>query len=109
MDGPYNQHLVRDVGSLNLALVVLAFAALVVSTRALARTTAVVWLVNAAPHFIYHLSHLGMHGMAGGDKAGIVVTLGLAVALPTLLLLVTRERSVGAPAVEGAPARSVKV
>ena len=27
LDGPYNQHLVRDVGSLNLALVVLVFAA----------------------------------------------------------------------------------
>ena len=37
MDGPYNEHLVRDVGTLNLALVVLAFAALVVSTRVLAR------------------------------------------------------------------------
>ena len=42
MDGPYNQHLVRDVGSLNLALVVLVFAALIVSTRALARTATIV-------------------------------------------------------------------
>ena len=33
MDGPYNEHLVRDVGSLNLAIVVLVFAALIVSER----------------------------------------------------------------------------
>ena len=37
---PYNQHLVRDVGSLNLAIVVLVFAALFVSTRTLARVAA---------------------------------------------------------------------
>src|SRR3954451_21930753 len=50
MDGPYNQHLVRDVGSLNLALVVLVLAALFVSTRLLATVAAVVYLVNAIPH-----------------------------------------------------------
>ena len=64
MDGPYNQHLVRDVGSLNLALVVLVFAALVVGTRTMARTAMIVWLVNAVPHFVYHLRHLTMN-MAG--------------------------------------------
>ena len=109
MDGPYNQHLVRDVGSLNLALVVLAFAALIVSTRAMARSAAIVWLVNALPHFLYHLRHLGMHGMAAGDKVGIAVTLGAAVALPVLLLLVTPRRVAGVLAPEGAAARSVKV
>ena len=76
MDGPYNQHLVRDVGSLNLALVVLVFAALVIGTRVMARTAMIVWLVNAVPHFLYHLRHLTMDGMAGADKVGIAVTLG---------------------------------
>ena len=69
MDGPYNQHLVRDVGSLNLALVVLVFAALVVGTRTMARTAMIVWLVNAVPHFVYHLRHLTMN-MPGADKVG---------------------------------------
>ena len=49
MDGPYNQHLVRDVGSLNLALVVLVFAALVIGTHTMARTAMVVWLVAPCP------------------------------------------------------------
>lgn len=84
-DGPYNQHLVRDVGSLNLALVVLVLAALFVGTRALARTAMVAWLVNAVPHFAYHLRHLSMN-MAGSDKVGIVATLGFAVVAPLLAL-----------------------
>ena len=90
MDGPYNQHLVRDVGSLNLALVVLVFAALVVGTRTMARTAMIVWLVNAVPHFLYHLRHLTMN-MAGADKFGIVATLGFAVVAPVVVLVWTRK------------------
>jgi nucleoside-diphosphate-sugar epimerase len=96
MDGPYNQHLVRDVGSLNLALVVLVFAALLVGTRTLARTAMVVWLVNAIPHFLYHLSHLKMD-MTGGDKVALVATLGFAVVAPILVLLWTRRPAEPAP------------
>ena len=94
MDGPYNEHLVRDVGSLNLALVVLVLAALFVSTRSLARIAAVVWLVNAVPHFVYHARHINMAGMEGSDKVGILVTLGGAVVLPVLVLLWTRRPTV---------------
>ena len=88
MDGPYNQHLVRDVGSLNLALVVLVFAALFVGTRTLARVAMVVWLVNAIPHFLYHLGHLKMD-MTGGDKFALVATLGFAAVAPIVVLLWT--------------------
>lgn len=98
MDGPYNQHLVRDVGSLNLALVVLVLAALFVSTRSLARIAAVVWLVNAVPHFVYHARHINMAGMESSDKVGILFTLGGAVLLPVLVLVLlsTRRRTVTA-------------
>lgn len=96
MDGAYNEHLVRDVGSLNLALVVLVLAALFVSTRSLARIAAIVWLVNAVPHFAYHARHINMAGMEGSDKVGILFTLGGAVVLPVLVLvlLATRRRTV---------------
>ena len=96
MDGPYNEHLVRDVGSLNLAIVVLVLAALFVSTRSLARIAAVVYLVNALPHFAYHARHINMAGMEGSDKIGILFTLGGAVLMPVLVLLLlsTRRRSV---------------
>ena len=88
MDGPYNQHLVRDVGSLNLALVVLVFAALFVGTRTMARTAMLVWLVNAVPHFLYHLGHLSMD-MSGGDKFALVATLGFTVLAPIIVLIWT--------------------
>jgi len=96
MDGAYNEHLVRDVGSLNLAIVVLVLAALFVSTRSLARIAAVVYLVNAVPHFAYHARHINMAGMESSDKFGILFTLGAAVVMPVLvlLLLATRRRSV---------------
>lgn len=92
MDGAYNQHLVRDVGSLNLALVVLVFAAIFVSTRVLARTAMLAWLVNAVPHFVYHVRHIGMAGMPGADRVGILVTLGFAALAPLLVLFWTRSR-----------------
>jgi len=91
MDGPYNEHLVRDVGTLNLALVVLMFAALAIGTRPMVRTAMVVWLVNAVPHLVYHLRHLTMM-MPGADKFGIVVTLGFAAVAPVVILIWTRSR-----------------
>jgi nucleoside-diphosphate-sugar epimerase len=91
MDGPYNEHLVRDVGTLNLALVVLVFAALLIGTRPIVRASMVVWLVNAVPHVVYHLRHLHMI-MPGADKFGIVVTLGFAAVAPVVVLIWTRVR-----------------
>jgi nucleoside-diphosphate-sugar epimerase len=91
MDGPYNEHLVRDVGTLNLALVVLVFAALVIGTRPIVRTAMIVWLVNAVPHLVYHLRHLVMI-MPGVDKFAIVATLGFAAVAPVVVLMWTRSR-----------------
>ena len=99
MDGPYNQHLVRDVGSLNLALVVLVLAALLVGTRALARTAMVAWLFNAVPHFVYHVRHLGTN-MSGADQVTVVVTLGFTVVAPLFVLWWTAKR----PETPAAPA-----
>ncbi|HTO00773.1 MAG TPA: hypothetical protein VL068_08885, partial [Microthrixaceae bacterium] len=41
VDGPYNEHLVRDVGGLNLALAVVLIAALVTLTPTLVMTAAI--------------------------------------------------------------------
>jgi nucleoside-diphosphate-sugar epimerase len=91
MDGPYNEHLVRDVGALNLALVVVTLGALLVATRAIARTAAIAWLVYSVPHFVYHLRHLTMT-MPGADKVGIVVSLAVTVIAPVVVLLTARSR-----------------
>ncbi len=86
MDGRYNEHLIRDVGVLNLSLLVLTLAALIASTRVIARVAALSWLVYSVPHFVYHLRHL-THAMPGGDKVGIVVSLAITVIAPLIILL----------------------
>jgi len=55
VDGPYNEHLVRDVGALNLALFVLFVAAAITLSKALVNTAGVAALVWGVPHAIYHL------------------------------------------------------
>src|SRR3972149_6731593 len=64
--GPYNEHLVRDVGGLNLALALLLVAAGVLLERRLVIVVLVAYLVNAVPHFVFHVSH--MDEMSTGDQ-----------------------------------------
>ena len=71
VDGPYNHHLVSDVGALFLALAVLTLAALLARHRALVRTAGAAWTVSALPHFWYHLTH-----RAGLGAADWVVSVG---------------------------------
>jgi hypothetical protein len=89
-DGPYNEHLVRDVGELNLALTVVTLFALVVLSRQLVLATALAWLAYSVPHLVYHLRHLGP--FSGGDVASIPTSLALAV-VGALLLLIPPARS----------------
>jgi len=72
-DGPFNEHLVRDVGAMFLALGALAVGALVVRTTTAARLAGLVWLVFSVPHAVYHLAHL--HVFAPVDRALNAVTL----------------------------------
>jgi hypothetical protein len=85
LDGPYNEHLVRDFGGLNLALALVTLAALVKFTPTLVRLAAGAWLVWSVPHFVYHARHLDV--LETGDKVANMVTLGLTLAAPALLLL----------------------
>ena len=67
VDGPYNEHLVRDVGALNLALLVLFVAAWLRPGRQLLVLAGVASLVWGVPHAVYHL--LNTDGFAGSDLA----------------------------------------
>jgi len=58
-DGPFNEHLVRDVGVLNLALAVVTIAAAAWLTRPLVRATAWAWLAYSVPQLVYHVLHAG--------------------------------------------------
>jgi hypothetical protein len=91
-DGPFNEHLVRDVGELNLALTIVTIFALVVLSRALVLATATAWLVYSVPHLVYHLRHLDP--FSDGDAVSIPVSLALAVVGAALLLLPARDGAV---------------
>jgi hypothetical protein len=85
-DGPYNEHLVRDFGDLNLALALVLVVAAVTLGRALVSAVAAGTLVYQGLHFVYHLRHLDVYDT--GDQVGNVVAFVLAVALPIVVLAV---------------------
>jgi hypothetical protein len=84
VNGPYNEHFVRDFGALNLALAVVTIAALVTLSRPLVIAVAVAWLAWDVPHLVYHLRHLDVFP-ATDDKVLNVTAL---VALPVLAVIV---------------------
>jgi hypothetical protein len=86
-DGPFNEHLVRDVGVLNLALAVVTIAALVYLTKPLVRATAVAWLVYGIPHLVYHARHGGPFDTA--DQVSILTSLAVAPILAVALLVLS--------------------
>ncbi|GAB2586987.1 hypothetical protein Aab01nite_50790 [Paractinoplanes abujensis] len=88
LDPPYNEHLLTDVGGLGLALAAtLAIAAWLVDTRvALAALTG--YLVYAATHFAYHVTHFADFSL--GEALGVGTGLGLEVVLALLLLHTAR-------------------
>lgn len=91
--GPYNEHLVRDVGGLYLALLLVSLWAVVRSRGEIFALAGCAWLVFSVPHFAFHLVHLD--GFDAADKTGNVVSLGGTIVLAALLLLPGRtgERS----------------
>src|SRR5215203_6156810 len=76
-DGPFNEHLVRDVGGLNLALAVIAVIALVAGIAA---------LVYSLPHAIYHSAHLDEFGDTS-DRFGLAISLWAAVVFAAILAI----------------------
>src|SRR4051812_33792639 len=84
VDGPFNEHLVRDVGQFSLALALVGLAAAVSMKTTLVRVAGGAFLVNGIPHLVYHLRHLDRY--TGVDKVGNVVSLCLLVVLPAALV-----------------------
>jgi hypothetical protein len=84
--GPYDEHLVRDYGALNLALGILLVGAAVFLERRLTLVALLAWLGYALPHFLYHTT-LVEH-FSPFDNWAQLTSLGLQVAIPLGLLLV---------------------
>lgn len=90
---PYNEHLVRDVGGLSLAMTVVLLAA----ARSL--DTRLVWVAVIAfaawtvPHTLFHVTHL--EGFTNVDATlqtlGFVLQLGVTAAVATVLIRSARH------------------
>lgn len=86
-DGPFNEHLVRDVGVLNLALAVVTIGAAVWLTRPLVRATACSWLAYSVPHLVYHVLHRGT--LAPSDQVSSLAGLAIVPVLALAVLVVS--------------------
>lgn len=88
--GPYNEHLVRDYGALNLALGVLLVSAAIYLERRLVRVALVSWLAFEVPHFVFHVGQT--HHFSATSNAEQLGGLGLLMVLPLALLFMTTHR-----------------
>jgi hypothetical protein len=84
VDGPFNEHLVRDVGGLNLALAATLIGALISLRRSMVITAAIAALLYGAPHVTYHTFHRA--GLDGSDLAASLGGLAIFAILPVGLL-----------------------
>ncbi|MDN4613124.1 hypothetical protein P5G50_01555 [Leifsonia sp. F6_8S_P_1B] len=91
VDGPFNEHLIRDVGALYLGLGAASLAAALSRSAQPGRVVGLAWAVFGVLHFGYHASH--PEGSAG-DIAGALVSLGLSALLGLALLLPVRKHTV---------------
>ena len=83
--GPYNEHLVRDVGAMNLAFGVLLALSVIIMDLRLVQGSLVAYLVYSVPHFLFHLTNT--HAYSVGDNLANLILLGLLVALPLAILI----------------------
>jgi hypothetical protein len=87
LDPPYNEHLVTDVGGLGLAVTAtLYIAAILVDTR-VALTALTGYLIYAASHFVFHVTHFDNFSLR--EALGVGTGLGIEVVLALLLLYTT--------------------
>jgi hypothetical protein len=88
--GPYDEHLVRDVGGLYLALGLMTLWAALRPWTDLLAVVGVAWEVFSVPHVIFHAGHLD--GLETFDKLAELVSLGATVLLAALLMVPARDR-----------------
>jgi hypothetical protein len=88
LDGPYNQHLVRDVGELSLALLVVVVAAAVTCSLPLVRAAMGATLLNGVLHVVYHARHL--HPFGTSDRIAVMGSLAVAPLVALAVLVATR-------------------
>ncbi|HYD08809.1 MAG TPA: NAD(P)-dependent oxidoreductase [Acidimicrobiales bacterium] len=83
-DPPYNEHLIRDFGGLNLGLGLVALVAALAGGRALVRAATGAWLLFGVPHLVYHLRHLD--NVPSSDQLPVAVSLSMTAVIAAVAL-----------------------
>ena len=92
---PYNEHLVRDVGALNLAVATMLGAAALTLDRTTIRAALLAMVVFAVPHTVFHVGHL--EGFPRADALAQTVGFVLQLAVTVGLLALTWRLPANAP------------
>ena len=87
VDGPYNEHLVRDVGGLNLGLAAVLIIAMVTLSRPTIVAAAAASLLYGVPHLTYHI--FNTDGLASGDVAVSLGGLALFAVGPVAVIAIS--------------------
>lgn len=87
--GPYDQHLVRDVGAFELGLLVVVLFALVTLDRRVIQAALLASIVSGLPHLIYHLTATGP--LSTADNVLSLIALALPIVIALILLARTRS------------------
>jgi hypothetical protein len=91
--GLYNEHLIRDVGGLFIALIIVTVWS--IWRRDAAKPVAVAWLVQGLFHFGYHLRHLD--GYESTDKVAMALSLAAIPILAAVVLVADHKSNVTEP------------
>ena len=91
IDGPYNEHLVRDFGALNLALLVLLGAAAFTLSRQLVIVACIAAMTWGVPHLLYHV--FNTDGLSSSDVVANLGGLLIFAVLPVVALIASRPAS----------------
>lgn len=88
-DPPFNEHLMRDVGGLGLALAAVIVIAAVVLEYRLVCAALAGNAVYAVTHLMFHVSHLG--GWTTADAVTLASVLGVHALVPMAIWLAARH------------------
>jgi len=89
--GPYNEHLVRDVGGLYVALLVFSGWAAARGDVGALRALGCAWLAFGLPHLVFHATH--RHGFSTVEWAASLTPLTFSALAAAMLVLLRRHGS----------------
>lgn len=89
VNGPYNEHLVRDVGGLNLALAAVLIVAIITLSRSTIVAASVASLLYGIPHLVFHIANTD--GLSNSDIAISLGGLALFAVVPIALIVVSNR------------------